>query len=328
MTNENLVNELKELREMVNQSSDHTQKQLQNIDTNLLIGSLISLIFAIGISFQLKILIYWIPASFLLMILWAIYGLFSTTKGINSENVEKIIDYTQTIDKNKSGFGFIWFFKNMLPFMKAVSLIYAVTFFALLLVQNKTLNIDQQVSILIPAFSALLLIPSPFFLDNLTSFFERGFTETLNSFISLRENLPPKRKNIILGAIKLVFILIYIPLIVIFPIWSLIITYSIVSDLIFLLIILFLQLAVIIFFASYYSSLSAKRELTNAITNFSDINYQINDLILSKDIKEDIVEKLKTLYLTAKQYDILVDDSLKFVNYYYLLMHRVYLKKQ
>lgn len=34
------------------------------------------------------------------------------------------------------------------------------------------------------------------------------------------------------------------------------------------------------------------------------------------------------LYLTAKQYDILVDDSLKFVNFYYLLMHRVYLKNQ
>ncbi len=58
------------------------------------------------------------------------------------------------------------------------------------------------------------------------------------------------------------------------------------------------------------------------------IHYQINDLILSKDIKEDIVENLKMLYLTAKQYDIFVDDSLKFVNYYYLLMHRVYLKKQ
>ncbi len=272
MTNENLIDELKELREMINQSSEHTQKQLQNIDTNLLMGSLISLIFALGISFQLKILIYWIPASFLLMVLWAIYGLFSMTKSINKENMEKTIQYTRTIDENKLGFGFIWFFKNMLPFMKAVSLVYAVTFFALLLIENKTLNVNQQFSILIPTFSALLLMPAPIFFDKLARFFELGFKETLNRFISIRESMPPKRKDIVLGAVKLLFILIYVPLIVIFPIWAFYITYSIISDLIFLIIILFLQFVVIILFASYFSSLSAKRELTNTITNFSDIN--------------------------------------------------------
>ncbi len=39
MESQSLIKELEELRVMVNQSSEHTQRQLQNIDNNLLIGT-------------------------------------------------------------------------------------------------------------------------------------------------------------------------------------------------------------------------------------------------------------------------------------------------
>jgi hypothetical protein len=328
MTQE-LINELKELREMINQSSEHTQRQLQNIDSNLLIGSILSLILALGASFQLKILVYWVPASFLLMYLWALFSLISTRKNFTPEKIDVTIKGYKEMDKSKLEFGFFWFLRNMSPLTKAVSIIYGITSIVLILIINKTININVGFPPFIPFISALLFLFLPFFLDNLTKFFERDiFSEFVEKFNLLKEKAESKGLKII-NIIKAVFLILYLPIVVLLPLWALLITYPLISDFLFLVLVLVLQSMVVVIFTSYFSTLLVKKELTNSITNFSDLNYQINDLLLNREeINKDIVQKLKKLYLTAKQYDVLVDDSFKFVNIYYLLMHRVYLKRK
>lgn len=328
MESQSLIKELEELREMVNQSSEHTQRQLQNIDSNLLIGTLISFILALGISFQLKILIYWIPASFLLLYLWAFYGLFSTRKSFAPENVEEVIQFFQRIDENKLKLFVTWCLKMAAPIVTAVSLVYIISLIALL-AAYKTINVGQPLYILFPFISALLCAFLPRFLDALTKYSEKGgFNETLKILATIKENGSSRRWHFTLGGLNLVFIIGYVVLALFLPAASLFITRSIISDYTFLIIVLVLQLTFTIISSSYFSSVSVKKELTNTLTNFANLDYLLNDFILRKDINEDQVEKLKTKYLTAKQYDVLVDDSLKFVNFYFLSMNEVYLNRK
>ena len=64
----------------------------------------------------------------------------------------------------------------------------------------------------------------------------------------------------------------------------------------------------------------------NSLTNFADINYQISYALLSDKIDSLNFERLKNMYLTAKQYDLKIDNSFKFINLYMLIMHRVYIR--
>jgi hypothetical protein len=83
-------------------------------------------------------------------------------------------------------------------------------------------------------------------------------------------------------------------------------------------------MGLLLLFASYFSAISAKKELVNTITNFADLNYIINSMIIKNDINPNEFENLKRLYLSAKQFDLLIDDSFKFVIFYMLTIHRVY----
>lgn len=329
MASEDLIAELKELREMVNQSSEHTQRQLQNIDSNLLIGSLISFILALGIGFQLKILAYWIPASFLLVLcLWIFYMLPSAIGTFTQENVEGLIKAFQKIGKNKLEFAFTWAFKIASTILMGVSIVCIGTLIALGLIVNKTIAVNQPFNTLIPFISALLGVPLPFFLD----FFKKssesgGINESFNRLSKIRESVKPTIWRIIVGVIRLIYLAIIL-LVVVLLIWALVITYSIISDYLVLISVVILQLIVIIIFISYFSSLSVKKELTNALTKFAILDYLINDLILSKDINEDKVEKIKASYLTAKQYNVSVYDGLKFINIYHLSMNDTFLNKK
>lgn len=91
------------------------------------------------------------------------------------------------------------------------------------------------------------------------------------------------------------------------------------------MLVLLLQFIAIAIISSYFSSLTAKKELANTLTNFADIDYQINRLIIRNKADTENVKSLTKMYLTAKKYDILTDDYFKFVNFYYLLMNRTYL---
>lgn len=320
---------LKELRDAVNQSSEHTQRQLQNIQSNIFFGFLLSIVFALGISYLLKIMLYWIPASFLLMYLWALYSFISNGGKFNRKQLDTNIEKYHKLEGIKFEIGISYIFKNISPLINGVSLIYAITLLVLILIANGAIVPNKSFSLIIPSVVAFMYIPIPFFIDNLERYIrQNSFNQSLTQLFELKQKEEATQFKIFILAAILFFLFVYILIIIFLPLGALLKTYTIVEEILFLVLVLILQLSVIIMFGSYFSSLSAKRELSNTITNFADINYQINDAILSENITANEIERLKKMYLTAKQYELYIDSSLKFVHFYSLMMHRVYIKRK
>jgi hypothetical protein len=88
------------------------------------------------------------------------------------------------------------------------------------------------------------------------------------------------------------------------------------------ILVLFFQVVIILLLTSYFSALAAKKELSNSITNYSDLNSLINFFIIRKKTSEEKVETIKKLFFSAKLYDIKVDDSLLFIYVYQLIPNR------
>jgi len=213
-----------------------------------------------------------------------------------------------------------------MPIIRAVSLIYWVTFIVLLLIQIEILPVVHQFSIIVPIISALIFIAPPFFLGKTIEFAKQGgFTQSYQEFQSLKS-----RKALVILAIVILAVFYSLSMFVLPGLslsWTRSIYLPLRGDSLFLILVLLLQIIVIAMFASYFSSLSAKKELTNSLTNFANTNDQVSNLLLSKDVDKEAVEKLKEQYLSAKQYDLVIDDYFKFVNYYWLSMHKVYLNR-
>jgi len=317
-----LVSEFTELEGAVNRSSEHTQRQLESIDSNLLLGSLISLASAFGITFVAKLLKYWIPASFLLICLWALYAILVVKRRTRSRESREREELIEKSDATQINLNIVSIFKNAAPIIKAVSCIYGITFVILAMIANKTIEVGVAFSLTIPVISAVLLSIAFIFCDKVTNFFERG-----ELGLSLREMSSTPRSARFIGLV--IFAIVYTILMVVFPFWSLWITRDLYlplrENILFLLLVLVIQWVTLTILASYFSSISAKKELSNAVTNFASIDYQLSHLLVSGEVNETALAALKRLYLTAKKYELVVEDTFKFINFYSLRYTQVYL---
>ena len=115
------------------------------------------------------------------------------------------------------------------------------------------------------------------------------------------------------------------------PIWLLVLVrntyYPFSKDSLYIILVFALQLITIALFSSYFSALSSRKELSNTLTNLASIDYQIEALIIKGEINEESVSNLENSFLTAKQYELVIDDNLKFVNFYGLNMHKTYIRQ-
>ena len=80
-------------------------------------------------------------------------------------------------------------------------------------------------------------------------------------------------------------------------------------------------------FCSYFSSLSARKELVNTLTNMADIDYQISMLNLSKDVKAESVMELTKSFMSAKKYEFTVNNMLLFFPFYELAISKAHVKQ-
>ncbi len=128
------MEKLRQLSELVENSAGHTHRQLQSIESsqlNLLISSIIAVVVALGVSVLFEILTYWVSSSFLLMYLWGLYSFFRAKRPKVSD-LEKTSDSLQKLGKEKTNIGFEWFFANVSSLIKAIGVIYAITFTVLI----------------------------------------------------------------------------------------------------------------------------------------------------------------------------------------------------
>jgi hypothetical protein len=341
-----LKKELIELREMVNQSSEHTQRQLQVIDSNLLIVSLLSLISVLGVSFLFDILVYWIPASFLLIYAWALLSLLSLflylKRNLRIKNINETTKETKPIDMDDlklqiswlskiASSRVIWLFKVALPWIEAMGIVYLITFISLILVNNNKIRSSTPITSSIPAISAFILFFLSLFSNKVVDYIEEEVKEgKVKEFIE-KLLLPQEKAKLKVAIGKFIFLFFLFYVIVYFglPYLAFQYTRNVIINIWLFILVFILECITIIMFASYFNGVSAKKELANSITNFSNLNYLINDLLLNEEeINENSVQDLKKMFLTAKQYDIIVVNYFGFINIFYPVINSVYLKRK
>lgn len=325
-----LIEDFERLRKSVNLSSEHTKRQIETITNTVSIGGIggiISLFLALGVSYVLKIFVYWIPSSFILMYLWALSSYKSTRKTLKEEEIDESLKIYQKISPNVFEHTAGCFIKNLSSLIYSTIIIFIVSFFVTLSIINNWIELEKGFPYLYPLVTCLLYLPAPFFMENFLNFLQkRQYKIFLDKLIEIRAD-PNKKRAFTITIAKILFILIYALLLMFLPLISIWYLLPLIEDWLLLLMVFIMQVVLIVLFSSYFSGIVVKKELGNAITNYSDIDNQLSYMILEekKDMKQ--YQLLKRLYYTAKPYDFKIDDSFKIVNFYLLLPNRVYMKE-
>ena len=324
---EDLKEKFRELKNAVNESAQLTKNQLDSITFQNPLISLISLLISIGIVYWLKVAIYWIPASFLIMYLWGLKGLTSSKKSFETEKVEKSIQIKKILKKEQISHSVDWFFLNISNFAKSTAIIYGISLFILLAISQKGIETNQDVRMLWPLLAMVIYLLLPFLLTRISNFIKNAIDGPFEILEAIKNTFGKNTLSFVLEILKIIFIILVILGSILAPVIALIQTIGFVQDWLFFVWVLVLQFSSIMILSSYFSSLTASRQLSNTLTNYADINYQISHLLLYK--KEDAQKyiQLRRLYFTAKPYDLLIDDSMQYIHFYYLIINRTYLNE-
>lgn len=328
-----VIAELKELKEAVGSASEHTKRQLESIDSSLLAKSLFSIVISLGISFLLKIALYWIPVSLLLMPLWGLFCIKSMFRPFQKKQIKKAQEATQKLGDKQLNYGFSWLFENLGPMVKGLAMIYVGTFLVFIGVLVGIIPFEEELPKVVPLITITIYLISPLFLTNIINYSEKiGFSKDLETFFSMSGRSSQSiGKMILSGCISLIVVLVLGFMIFGLPIWSLLIVRNIFlpfsTESWWLILVFLLQLVTLAVFSSYFSSLSARKELTNTLTNLASIDHQISGLLLGKNIKDESVLELKNLFFAAKRYELVISNYFLFFPYYFLAMSKEHLRQ-
>ena len=240
---EDMKEKFRELKNAVNESAQLTKNQLDSITFQNPLISLISLLISIGIVYWLKVAIYWIPASFLIMYLWGLKGLTSSKKSFETEKVEKSIQIKKILKKEQISHGIDWFFLNMSNFAKSTAIIYGISLFILLAINQKWIELDQELHILWPLLAMVIYLPLPFLLKRTSNFIKNAIDGPFEILEAVKETFGKNTFSFVLGILKIVFIIIVILGSILAPIIALIQTTSFVQDWLFFVLVLVLQVS-------------------------------------------------------------------------------------
>jgi hypothetical protein len=328
-----VITELKELREAVVSASEHTKRQLESVDSSLLAKSLFSIVISLGISFLLKIAIYWIPVSLLMMPLWGLFSIKSILRPFQKKQIKKTQEAAQKLGDKQLKYGFSWLFENIGPMVKGLAMIYVGTFLVFIGVLVGIIPFEEELPKVVPIITITIYLLSPLSLTNIIDYSGKiGFSKELETFSSISGRSSQSiGKMLLFGVISLIVVLLLGFMIFGLPIWSLLMVRNIFlpfsAESWWLILVFLLQLVTLAVFSSYFSSLSARKELTNTLTNLASIDRQISGLILGKNIKDESVLELKNLFFTAKQYELVISNYFLFFPYYFLAMSKEHLRQ-
>lgn len=327
---ETLILELRLIQQAVNEASEHTKRQLEAIDTSLSLEAFISILAAIGIAYLLKISLYWIPAAFLLIIIWGVYAL-STLILSQMKTIEQSIDNFSKLNPIHTSASIEFVFKNIIPFMKAFSILYLISLIIILAILPPWFK-ERDILTYLPIFACLIFLIIPLKVDNLRTSFQLGNIDKIIKDVKSGQELGEISviKKFALGVLML-FAAAVVIFLIILPFISLAITYPVAIPLIenvrFLILVLLLQIVAMIMMARYFNAMAVQKELTNALTNYADIHAIVQYFSLGNQFERRDVDRVKHLFLTAKHFDIIVDDSMRLFNFYLLVPHRISIRE-
>lgn len=320
----------KELKNNAQQTSQVIGAQLQSIESSLL-GAFISILISAFISEEFGLLIFWIPASFLLMWLLLMHSLFKSliprsliplirrrNRTEQNGNVQ-IAELSSDVDK----FLITTWFKNSTPLFKSIGVLFFVSFLSLVLYEIDLIGEDITFCITIPLISSLLFMSLPILIKTVIANLEKS--ESKLDFTKI-------------GCLGLFLIsviaLVYTLVLLVFPILSFVILHPIyiggLPSILSILVVIIFQVIVALLFMNYFSASLVRKEMSIALFNLSNIQSHIEDLLskqnISQNISDEIYQELRREYTKAKRYNMTTDDTL-LVNYYSIIPNPTYLSE-
>lgn len=316
-----------ELKNNAQQSSQVIGAQLQSIESSLL-GALISIFIPAFISESLDLLIFWIPASFLLMWLLLMYSLF---KSLIPRSLIPLIRRRNRTEQNGNvqtagllsdahKFSITTRFKNSTPVFNSIGVIFLISLLSLVIYKIGLIGEDITFPIRIPLICSLLFMPLPILINRVIAKLEKG---------------EPKLDFTKIGCLGwfliIVSALVYTIALLVFPVLSFVILRPIyiggLPCILSILVVIIFQVIVALLFMNYFSASLVRKEMSIALFNLSNIQNRIEDLLSSKQtISDEIYQELRQEYTKAKRYNMTTDDTL-LVNYYSITPNPTYRPK-
>lgn len=313
-----MTNRFTELKNNAYQSSQVIGAQVQCIESSLL-GAIIAILISAFISERFGLLIFWIPASFLLMWLVLMLSLISWLIRRHSRTEQNGNVQTAGLLSDANKFLITTGFKNATPLFKSIGAIFLISFLSLVIYKIGSIGEGITFSITIPFISSLLFMPLPILNNIVIAKLEKSKSKLDFTKIGWRASL-----------LTIVIALVYAIALLVFPIWSFMILRPIyIGELpsnLSILVVMFLQAIAALAFMNYFSASLVKKEMSIALFNLSNIQNRIEDLLSNQSISDEIYQELREEYTKAKRYNMTTDDTL-LVNYYSIQVNPTYLSK-
>lgn len=281
-----------------------------------IIGALISIITVLSMSFQLELIYYWIPASFLLMFLWLLISFRNVRK--KSLTVEKAKKSIQLVDKYNQKtwlYGATLFIKNINAILKAITVIYLFNIVIILfhMADKITLPFHGTIELFFISLISIYFVFGVFFVDKFPKYFSTDVIKSIKKLdkIQLNTKIPEFIRKHALKFIIALAILFFI-FVIIIPLWIFITVISYVGNVWFLIVVMLLQVLIIILLYSFFSHQQVKSELDKSLNNIIKIK--------DGELNEDLI----LVFVQFTRYSI--DDSLKFFQFYIFRPHPIYLR--
>jgi hypothetical protein len=285
--------------------------QLQSIDSSLL-NAFISLIITSFLSKQYGLLLYWIPTSFLLMWIVLVFSLIMSQ--VRTRSMSEDMRKNKVKLSEKGLFLLLLRFKNTAPLFKTIAVIFFVSFVSLV-IKDQLIKQKMDIPVVVPVVSCLL-------------FFSLSIINT--KVIGDIENNKKQFLSVKLGTKRWLFIMFYsvvfVGSLLVLPICSLYLLRGIYSwsTILSPLLVLILQIITTITFMNYFSSMSIKKEMTIALSRYSEIQQRIDYATMNNSMSNTDYSKIQESFEIAKMYNFTSDDSL-LVNFYSLVPSPSYL---
>ncbi len=312
------------LKDSVKESAQLTGEQLGSIKLQNHLSIFLSFALSLGLVYLLKIAVYWIPASFLIMYIWGLISIKSSNSSFKYENAKKIIRFKNGLKREQLNHGIDWWFIEFSCFAKSVAINYGISLIILLAIHQGWIVVSKEISLLWSLIAITSYLVVPFLIKPFKELLKQIINEPFRDLELVEKRFGKKGVSDVLTIFKIIFIILMGLGVLLAPVIALIQTGGLIQDWLLFCLIILLQYVSILLMVSYYSSQTALKELTNTLTNYSDIMYQINFLLLYKKFNEINLNKLKHLYFIAKPYELFVEDYMQFIPIYYLIINRTH----
>jgi hypothetical protein len=313
----------------ITSAREQSQQQINNMGSHLLFAWLVSLVGTISLQSVFGFLILWVPASFVLWLLWIIWASSQATGNYLSVERQSVFRKYDELTQEKKQLGLDTTVKRLLPSVRALAAIYIVTLAILVLIRGGLIAPYQSFSIWPPFATGVvltsLIIGGPLVLRRLR-------ISRLDMVLELRKSrfasISRRRLILILGVISILAIVI-VSVSFGLPIWALVVTwdlYSNTASALLLLLVLALQILMFALFLGYLTHLYARTELTNCVANLSNLDLRVTQILGGAQTSAEEITTLRNQYYETIKYRFVRGLMFGIITLYIPVLNEAYVR--